>query len=177
MRWKLSREYISSDETFIDRIGQHLLFREGIDENDIQQLLHQSLEDEYILELLPGDWRRFANMETYEQRKAEGRVHYLLRDEERNIRGVTWVKPEARPFFNQQWASHTFGIRLYEQARGKGLAEQLLGASLSDFMEQQPVSGFWLATATHNPAQQLYKKCGFEGRYRINGRQYMCLFP
>jgi len=88
------------------------------------------------------------------------------------LAGVIWFSKNPRPEIG---ADFTFAIRMYEQARGRGLATDFMTAAHYDFETAKQYKGnIWLATDTTNlAALRLYEKNGYVTVDEEDGRVTM----
>jgi ribosomal protein S18 acetylase RimI-like enzyme len=124
------------------------------------QLVESSQEPE-IRRFTPGDMeKRFPTVaaanEWYDA--TQPTVYALARTAE--LAGIIWFSHRPRPELE---ADHTFAIRMYESARGKGLAEPFIQAAESDFRSLAQPQAIWLETDMDNSrARNLYHKLGYK---------------
>jgi RimJ/RimL family protein N-acetyltransferase len=88
---------------------------------------------------------------------------YTLRDERtRQLAGLAWFSHQHNELIDESYDT-TFAIRLYENARGKGLSYPFAIATHQDLGNFNPkAERIWLQTDEHNyVAKQLYKKIGY----------------
>jgi ribosomal protein S18 acetylase RimI-like enzyme len=141
-------------------------FKKGITEKQINQLIEYTNSDSDISKYT-GDLNRFSTREQFDNWMNKERTIYTLVDENENLTGIVWVResllPEDKEYtkeFDHQEFGVTFAIRLYEGARGKGLAEDFIKDSIKDFDPQKKV---WLDTKADNfRAINLYQKLGYK---------------
>ncbi|MBC7512266.1 GNAT family N-acetyltransferase [Candidatus Saccharibacteria bacterium] len=75
------------------------------------------------------------------------------------LAGVIWFSHRPRPEYS---ADYTFAIRMYDVARGVGLAEPFIDTSEDDFRSIVKPEGIWLETEFENSAaRNLYHKIGY----------------
>lgn len=137
----------------------NLEIKEGITDKQIDKLIEYSLNDESVAKFT-SDKERFKNKESFFEWKNKGRKIYTLTNDG-DLLGIIWLGKKGLPmgkyleninFDKYKW---TFAIRIYGEARGKGLG--------LDFMRKViKKHGIWLECSADNlPAQALYKKFGF----------------
>lgn len=145
----------------------------GISHSGIHQLIRYSIEDRTVANQT-SDPKRFANMEAFEKWLNKKRFLYTTVDREL-LAGIIWFgfeqMPPAEtidPKFDPKDYGITFAIRLYEAARGRGLAVPFMNASFEDFMKTLEYKNlqnqnFWLETLETNiPAVKAYENFGFQ---------------
>lgn len=85
---------------------------------------------------------------------------YALRHENGELAGVIWFDGNERTEIDAQY---TFAIRMYESARGQGLALPFMQETHRRFLESHDTRGIWLETdETNEAALHLYRKFGYE---------------
>jgi ribosomal protein S18 acetylase RimI-like enzyme len=130
----------------------------GLSEKNIDQLIAFTNSDNDV-QKNTSDLKRFANRELWKKWKEKGRKIYAMVDENDDLMGITWFGPESDGF--------TFAIRIYGNARGKGLSENFLRKTMEDFMKEPEYinaqnKSWWLETSKDNlPAIKIYEKLGF----------------
>lgn len=145
----------------------------GISYSSIQQLIRYSTEDLAVADQT-SDPKRFANMEAFEKWLNKKRFPYTTVDQDL-LAGIIWFGSEQMPpaetidpKFDPKDYGITFAIRLYEAARGRGLAVPFMNASFEDFMKTLDYKNlqnqnFWLETSITNiPAVKAYENFGFQ---------------
>jgi ribosomal protein S18 acetylase RimI-like enzyme len=76
------------------------------------------------------------------------------------LAGVIWFSHRPRTEFD---ADYTFAIRMYDMARGKGLAKPFVTASEADFRKKHEPRAIWLETDMENSAaRNLYRSIGYK---------------
>jgi ribosomal protein S18 acetylase RimI-like enzyme len=124
------------------------------------QLVEASQQAE-IRRFTPSDAQeRFATIlsahEWYDAKQPT--VYALARSAQ--LAGVLWFSHRPRPDLE---ADHTFAVRMYDSARGKGLAEPFIQAAESDFRLLSQPQAIWLETDMDNSrARNLYHKLGYK---------------
>jgi len=147
-----------------------LKVKEGIAQKQIEQLINFSQKDPEIAQNT-SDRQRFASRVEFDKWRAAGRRIYVLEDPAGNLNGIIWFGKKELPCregftrkINLRMCTTTFAIRLYPQARGKGLAFEFMFKSLllDSFHWGQVYPNIWLEVrSNNNPAVALYKKFGF----------------
>lgn len=97
-----------------------------------------------------------------------------MSDPEGNLMGIVWLGEEQIPSkdfmvdFNEDEFGITFAIRIYEGARGKGLANRFMKEAIAIFKSTEKYRGFknkgiWLEVTHDNiPAVRAYERSGFK---------------
>lgn len=84
------------------------------------------------------------------------------------IAGIVWFADDERQDIN---AKHTFAIRLYQNAQGKGLSLPFMKIAHQDFLNKVGPTTIWLETDSDNTvALHLYKKFGYTKIDEKDGR-------
>ncbi len=137
---------------------------EGITEKQITQLIEYSTTDP-VVQKFSSDAKRFQNRTAFDTWLKKGRSIYTLVNKSGDLVGIVWIGKSAFPkckFLPEQNSLQTknypftFAIRLYGEARGKGLAKTVTKTALSKFAQtkeyQMTGSGFWLEVSHDNTA-------------------------
>lgn len=134
--------------------------KKGITDKQIDQLVEYSLTDELVAKFT-SDRERFKSREAFDEWRKGGKEIFNLTNKDGDLLGIIWLGPKEIP--EAQWKEKidkskykfSFAIRIYGEARGKGLA--------IDFMKECIKNkGIWLATSDDNlAAKALYSKFGF----------------
>lgn len=126
----------------------------------------------HILEFTPNDAaRRFTNKDSanewYHQHQ---RVMYTIG--ETAITGIIWFGEASSEHTDGDF---TFAIRMYEAARGQGLARHFMQAAHLDFRETMDYHNvIWLETdITNTAARTLYERAGYDERLIVDERVVM----
>lgn len=135
-------------------------WNKGINDKQIDQLIEYSQRDENIGKFT-SDKERFKNREAFEEWTKKKRTVFTLSDTLGNLLGIIWLGPKPLPTRKYQTKvdsgkyQTSFAIRIYGEARGKGLA--------LDFMKRSiDTEGIWLEVSEENiAAKSLYSKFGF----------------
>lgn len=129
--------------------------------DDLAERLVEASKEAQIMRYTPNDAaERFpspqAAHEWYEQKQP---VIYAL-NRAAALAGVIWYSHRPRP---ELAADHTFAIRMYDTARGKGLTVPFMSATEADFRAVAHPTAIWLETDMDNsPARNLYRKIGYK---------------
>jgi len=137
-----------------------------------------------ILRYTPGDaQRRFADVpaaEAWHSNPEKQPVVYTLRDAaQHQLCGFIWLRRGQHKAIDGSYQT-TFGIRLYDGARGKGLSYPFAKAAHDDYAAlpiHDTPPRMWLETYRDNlPALKLYQKLGYQiltstGEQVVMGRQ------
>ena len=126
------------------------------------ELVTQS-KDPVIMESTPRDHtERFTSVASaYEWYQSSDRTVYSLYSHD-GLAGVFWISPQV-----YETAEKTIAIRLYESARGKGLAPLFGKTALYHHERWQGYTGdTWLETGAANLAgQHTFTRLGFEAQH------------
>lgn len=135
--------------------------RKGILDKQINQLIEYSLVDESVGKFT-SDKERFKNRESFFKWKEKGREIFTLNNENDDLLGIIWMGLKGLPERNYQIEidpkkyKFSFAIRIYDEARGKGLAIKFMRQCLKK-------NGVWLEVSDDNlAARSLYSKFGFK---------------
>jgi len=133
--------------------------KNGLSEKNIEQLIAYANSDETVKKFT-SDGRRFKDKESFENWLKKGRKIYSLVNENGDLMGISWFGEEGDGF--------TFALRIYGEARGKGLGYGFLRETMNDFMKLDEYQNadnkeWWLETSRENIAAiKIYEKLGFE---------------
>lgn len=134
----------------------NFIFKKGITESQIDELIHYSNTDKQVLSFT-SDKTRFANRQAFNSWYLVNPTIYTLVNKKGNLCGLIWFQDETlkdHPDFDI-----TFAIRLYAEARGKGLALEFMKKAFNTLKPQN----VWLKCSADNlPAVTLYQKFGFK---------------
>lgn len=161
---------------------------EGITLRQIGELIKFSNTDPIILSTT-RDEERFTDKAAFDAWYQKLRKVYTLVDEHKKLLGIIWfgnkLMPKNTHYSSSLDTSHyaiTFAIRLYGNARGKGLSKNFIDKAWGMYCESEeylrnPNKGIWLETNINNfPAISAYKKIGFVlvSKPDDKGRVIMC---
>ncbi len=173
------------------------VIQDGITQDQINQLIAYTQDkDDIGIAQNTSDWKcgagRFASKENFNNWLKKGRSVFTLVSNTGKLVGIVWFGTEDIPTkgntfipdFDPKLYGITYAIRLYDEARGKGLAIPYTRAALTRFRSTQeyastPNQGVWLETNADNvPAISAYEKLGCHkvSRTTANGRILM-VFP
>lgn len=129
------------------------VFKPGISDSQIDELIYFANNDPQIF-MYTSDKKRFATRNDYDIWQKRNPVIYTLSNKKGNLCGIIWFQDKDEvPGYNI-----TFAIRLYKEARSKGLSFDFMKKAFDDFKPQK----VWLKCSADNvPAVSLYKKFGF----------------
>ena len=130
------------------------IFKSGITDSQIDELIYFANNDPQVLAYTHDKDHR-GSREAYNLWLKKNPIIYTLSNKTGNLCGFIWFRENIKvPGFNT-----CFGIRLYAEARGKGLSYDFMKQAFDDLKPQK----VWLEVSVDNiPAVSLYKKFGFE---------------
>lgn len=165
----------------------NLKISQKLTEIQIAQLIAYSNSDPLII-INTNDKERFKNRTSFKEWLRKKRKIYCLTDKNKNLLGIIWFGIKQIPKeinlenFNISPYSITFSIRLYANARGKGLSQGFIKKALELYKKtneylENPQKGMWLVTNSDNiGAIKTYEKIGFKFVGNLeNGRIFMIL--
>jgi RimJ/RimL family protein N-acetyltransferase len=133
----------------------NFIFKKSITESQIDELINYSITDPQIIKYT-ADQTRFGTRSAYNDwldRKHP--IIYTLSNKEANLCGLIWFEKDD----SIEGCEYTFAIRLYADARGKGLSFDFMKQSFDDLKPQS----VWLKCSADNiPANLTYQKFGFK---------------
>ena len=148
--------------------------KKGILDRQIDQLIEYSLNDESVGKFT-SDRERFKNRQAFEEWQQKGREIFTLNNYNNDLVGIIWLGLKELPQKNYlikidpKKYQKSFAIRIYGEARGKGLALGFMKSCLI-------TDGVWLEVSDDNlAAKALYSKFGFKQVSRVdeNGKIIM----
>lgn len=129
------------------------IFKSGITDSQIDELIYFANNDPQVL-AYTNDKTRWVNRDAYNLWLEKKPIIYTLSNKTGNLCGFIWFREKAGvPGFK-----YCFGIRLYADARGKGLSYDFMKQAFDDF---KPTTVWLECSADNIPAVSLYKKFGF----------------
>ena len=131
----------------------NFIFKSGITDSQIDELIYFSNNDPQILSYTHDKDHR-GSRQAYNLWLKTNPIIYTLSNKKGNLCGFIWFREKhVIPGFNI-----TFSIRLYGDARGKGLSFDFMKQAFDDLKPKK----VWLECSADNlPAVSLYKKFGF----------------
>ncbi len=162
----------------------------GINTLLAHQLVEKSKQPE-IVSATPKDYEsRFVDIGSIDRWLNEGRQIYpLVEAVEGDLAGIIWHGPKVFPvqglFREGGEPNDTFGIRLYDGYRSRGLGIPFMKHCLADYIASVAESdraaefrGIWLSTLTTRPtARPLFERFGYSEVSRNNDEIIMVLPP
>lgn len=127
-----------------------------ITEAQIEELIHHSTNDQEVINKT-SDATRFKDRLAFDAWFQKSPSLYVLTDKTNNLLGLVWVQKMLNPLIEDEFDT-TAAIRLYGEARGKGLSFWFLDEALKRYGD----SNYWFRTSSDNvPAVKTYEKLGF----------------
>lgn len=127
-----------------------------ISEKQIGQLIKFSTTDKVVAEFT-SDTTRFKDRAAYNKWLKKGRAVYVLEDKAGNLLGIAWfgkasfpnviLKPKFAKLQTEDYNT-TVALRMYGEARGKGLAKEMLATAIEKYGQK----GLWLEASHDNIA-------------------------
>lgn len=142
--------------------------KKGLSEKQISELIEYAQTDEGLK--YTSDPKRFKDRQSFDNFSKEILAYYVLTNETDDLLGIIWFH-DLDLYLNKENPSEygiSFAIRLYGEARGKGLSEPFTNEVLANFKESAEYKnhshkGIWLSVSPENePAVKLYKNLGFK---------------
>ncbi|MDO8503987.1 MAG: GNAT family N-acetyltransferase [bacterium] len=136
----------------------------GILDEQVTKLIEYSNNDPDVNKFT-SDSERFRDHAAYERWRSQGRTVYTLVGGKDELYGIIWFGKKSLPGavfsgkFDPGNYTITFAIRIYGDARGKGLAKPFMRNVFNHF---SPKQGVWLETSGDNiAAVRAYTNFGF----------------
>ncbi len=107
--------------------GQEFILKLGLTQNQSRQLITYSLQDKLVAEFT-SDLERFKNIQSFYTWLEKGKCIYSLVDTRDNLYGIVWFSAKDMHKYKI-----TVALRLYDKARGKGLAVKFLKTAIKYF--------------------------------------------
>lgn len=138
-----------------------MIIHEGITKQQLEELINYSNTDGE-LKLTTSDAKRFKDKSAFEIWLRKGRKIYTMTNPEGKLLGIIWYGKKPVPkdkayitSFDHGIYGITFAIRIYGNARGKGLAKEFiiyawkLYKATKDYLESN-AKGIWLEVKEDN---------------------------
>ncbi len=164
----------------------HGSVQRGISPRHLNQLIEYTHSDPAIKKFT-SDFKRFPDEATFNKWK-EGATIYTLISKEDIFLGIIWFRPLNLPaefssdLENSSDYGFTVAVRLYKEARGKGLFKPFLESAIEMFKKTETYEktdikkGIWLLTDENNlQAQAAFERFGFKRVNIRSGRLLMVL--
>jgi ribosomal protein S18 acetylase RimI-like enzyme len=145
---------------------QHFTIVRSLSDDQINQLITYTHEDPDVL-ACTRDAQRFTDFETTKEFLKKVDFYALLDGE--TLCGIIWFHNKLLPdkqykkTVDKELFTITFGIRLYGNAKGKGLARPFMTEVFAQYKQEKGKEmGIWLETRADNSrAMYVYEKFGF----------------
>lgn len=144
----------------------------GITDFQRNQLISYTWNDPDIRRFT-SDAERFSSLKAFDEWRKKRRKIYVLTNEEDELLGITWFGEEQIPVdykvddVDYKEYGITFAVRVYGEARGRGLTNQFMEDTFNLFesrREYQDIQnkGVWLEVSAGNAvAIRAYERFGF----------------
>ncbi len=139
--------------------------KKGITDSQISQLIQYAIDDSDLAKFT-SDPKRFKDRASFDEFSTHIMTYYVLVDETDHLLGIIWFDDFALEEGSEYGIS--YAIRVYNGARGKGIALPFSKAAFEDFYQSPEYLGhlyrkIWLAVSPDNiPAKKVYEKLGFK---------------
>ncbi len=128
-----------------------------ITDSQIDELIYHSTNDQQVI-IKTSDPTRFKDRQAFNDWLQNKPSLYVLTDATSKLLGFAWVQKLSNPLIQSEFDT-TAAIRLYGDARGKGLSSWFLDEALTNYGE----ANYWLRTSSDNvSAIKTYERLGFE---------------
>lgn len=147
-----------------------LYVRHGITHSQALELITQAHHDPIVAHNT-SDTKRFRDAEALSLWLAKGRTIYTLTEGTEKLLGIIWLGDEplpVQPFttpIDQTDYDVTLAMRIYAEARGRGLAKAFLVPTLVDYFQNMGTmkKGIWIGTSVDNaPVIKSFGNLGFQ---------------
>lgn len=129
----------------------------SLTEDQIEELIRHSSNDPEVVKNT-SDSRRFKDREAYDKWLQSNPSVYVLTNESNKLLGIVWVQKMGNSLVGNEFDT-TFAIRLYGEARGKGLSSWFIDEAFKKYGE----ANYWLRTSSDNvTAIKTYERLGFK---------------
>jgi len=126
-------------------------------EDQIEELIYHSTNDQEVI-IMTSDATRFRNRQAFDEWIHTKPSVYVLTNKTDKLLGLAWVQTLPCPLHKPEFDT-TAAIRLYGEARGKGLSLWFLDEALKKYGP----SNYWLRTSSDNvSAIKTYERLGFK---------------
>lgn len=143
----------------------------GITPNQIRQLITFTHQDQQVQQFT-SDMERFINKESFNLWLKNHRYIYTLVDLHNNLLGIIWFREKDLPVLEYTIKDLTkyhitWSIRIYENARGKGLSKQFMNTAFIHYQHSPEYksiknNGFWsVISCTNLSSIKLHESFGF----------------
>ena len=141
-------------------LDYHLNF--SFTDKQIKQLINYSNTDPLVKEFT-SDKKRFKNLSAFEAWLGKNPSYFVFSDKGENLIALVWFSHKKMPISGFAEFNWSLALRVYGEARGKGLAKEFLNLALTIFKNQSPDRKIWLSTSFDNLAAiKTYQKLGLK---------------
>jgi len=156
-------------------IKKNYIFSKKFDSNHLEQMVEYAHSDELVISQT-SDAIRFSSINSAgDWLNKSKKVFFLLSpiDDKKKLAGIIWFENLNLPESFKEQSNWTFGIRIYKNHRGNGLAKPFMKKSFEEFEKLFPNEVVWLSTQSSNEvAQNVYSKFGFKKIGELNNKKY-----